>query len=363
VHIVDGQVERDWLAALAAFLGMCLAGYFARAVIVRRLETLFARTSTTFDDLALAAVRTHVQLWFALGGIALAARFAPVSERIAAAADRVCSAGFSLSLAVAAATLAAGWLQSYSNRMGVAVGTTTLVQHTIRGLIVAVGGLLVLSNLGVSITPLLTALGVGSLAVALALQPTLSNLFAGLHLALARPIRVGDFIELETGSRGYVMDIGWRATRIRELPNNIVIVPNARLAEMRLINFAMPEPEQSALVQVGVGYGSDLRLVERVTIDVAQEVLRDVQGGVPEFQPFIRYHTFGDSSINFSVILRVKEFTDRYLVIHEFIKRLKLRYDRERIEIPFPQRVLHGKVVSVIHPPDSHPVGTVGARG
>jgi small-conductance mechanosensitive channel len=112
---------------------------------------------------------------------------------------------------------------------------------------------------------------------------------------------------------------------------------------MILTNYAMPEPNQSVLVQVGVAYGSDLRRVEQVTCEAARDVLREVQGGDPEFTPFIRYHTFGDSSINFSVILRVKEFVDGYLVTHEFIKLLKSRFDQEGIEIPFPQRVLHGR--------------------
>jgi small-conductance mechanosensitive channel len=155
---------------------------------------------------------------------------------------------------------------------------------------------------------------------------------------------VGDFVELEGGKQGFVVDIGWRATRIRELPNNLVVVPNARLSDMILVNYAMPEPEQAALVPVGVAYASDLAKVERVTVEVAKQVLEEIAGGVGEFEPFIRYHTFGDSSIDFTVILRVRGFTDRYLVVHEFIKRLHRRYEREGIEIPFPQRVLHSRV-------------------
>ncbi|HUK62273.1 MAG TPA: mechanosensitive ion channel domain-containing protein, partial [Dongiaceae bacterium] len=187
----------------------------------------------------------------------------------------------------------------------------------------------------------LTALGVGSLAVALALQPTLSNLFAGFHITLARRIRIGDFVELETGQQGYVADIGWRSTQIRELPNNLVIVPNARLAEVIVRNYSLPADEQSALVQVGVAYDSDLEQVERITVETAREVQRTVTGAVADFEPFIRYHTFADSSINFSVILRVKEFSDRYLVTHEFVKRLQKRYSASGIRIPFPQRVVH----------------------
>jgi len=127
------------------------------------------------------------------------------------------------------------------------------------------------------------------------------------------------------------------------LPNNIVVIPNAKLADTQIINYYLPEREMSVLVDVGVSYDSDLEHVERVTIDVAKKTLADIKGGVTEFNPFIRYHTFGDFSINFTVILRVKEYVDKYQVRHEFIKRLHKRYKEEGIEIPFPITTVHLK--------------------
>jgi small-conductance mechanosensitive channel len=336
-------MERQWLLPIGVVLLSVGLGFLLRAVIVRRLAVLFSRTATDLDDLVLVATRRHLPFWVFLLGLAIASRIAPLPGKGVQIIDRFCMVGLVISLSFAIADLLIGIVGRRTKQVGATVATTTLVQNVIRVSTIALAGLLVLTNLGVSITPLLTALGVGSLAVALALQPTLSNLFAGLHIALARPIRVGDFVGLESGSKGYVVDIGWRAVRIRELPNNIIVVPNSRVAEMILTNYAMPEPNQSVLVQVGVAYGSDLRRVEQVTCEAARDVLREVQGGDPEFTPFIRYHTFGDSSINFSVILRVKEFVDGYLVTHEFIKLLKSRFDQEGIEIPFPQRVLHGR--------------------
>jgi small-conductance mechanosensitive channel len=332
---------QPWITPAAVIVGFLLTGYVCRAFVLGRLEAFFSKTPSDIDDLVLAAIRRHVPLWFLLGGLATAAPLAPLSESFAAVVLRVCSAGFVLSLSFAVAYSAVGLLDRSVRKAGVEEQTTSLAGHVLRFGIVALGGMLVLSNLGISITPILTALGVGSLAVALALQPTLSNLFAGVHIAMSRPIKIGDFVELESGAKGFVDDIGWRATTIRELPNNLILVPNARVAEMVVTNFSLPATEQSALVQVGVSYSSDLRQVERVTREVAAEVLRDIEGGVDTFEPFIRYHTFGDSSINFSVILRVKQFVDRYLVIHEFHMRLKERFDREGIEIPFPQRVVH----------------------
>jgi len=339
---LNPETERAWLQAGAVLLASFAIGYLFRALVVRRLGAIFRRTKTDLDDLVLSATKRYIPLWVVLGGVVMAARISPLGDRAVVITDRLCTAAFILTVTMAASRIGSGLLARYTTDAGAAVTTTSLTQNVARIGIFGCGILLILSNLGISITPLLTALGVGSLAVALALQPTLSNLFAGIHITLAKPIRVGDFIELESGQQGFVEDIGWRATRIRALPNNLFLVPNARVAEMTVTNYSLPDPEQAALVQVGVSYGSDLAKVERATIEVGREVLKEVEGGVVGFDPFIRYHTFGDSSINFTVILRTKTFTDRFLITHEFIKRLKARYDREGIEIPFPQRVLHG---------------------
>lgn len=218
---------------------------------------------------------------------------------------------------------------------------TSLTQNFIRLVILAVGVMILLDSLGVKITTLITALGIGSLAVALALQDTLSNLFAGVHILIDKPLQLGQFVKLDSGEEGYVTQIGWRSVRIRMLSNNTVVIPNSKLVNSVLTNYYYPEKELAALVQVGVHYKSDLEQVEKVTIEVAKEIMQKVKGGVPEFEPFIRYHTFGDFSINFTVILRAKEFVDNYLIKHEFIKALHRRYKQEGIEIPFPIRTIY----------------------
>ena len=200
---------------------------------------------------------------------------------------------------------------------------------------------MILNTLNINITPFITSLGIAGLAVGLALQDTLSNFFAGLYILISKKIKPGDYISLDSGIEGYVEDITWRNTTIRQLPNNIVIVPNSKLASSIITNYYLPEKELAVLVQVGVSYNSDLEKVEKVTIEVAKEVMKEVPGGVPNFEPFIRYHTFGDFSINFTVILRAQTYVDRYLVTHEFVKRLHKRYKEEGIEIPFPIRTVY----------------------
>ena len=175
------------------------------------------------------------------------------------------------------------------------------------------------------------------MAVALALQSTLANYFAGLYISSDRSIKIGDYIELENGGlKGHVEKIGWRSTQIRTLPNNLVIIPNAKLSEMIVTNYSDPTEELSFSVNCGVGYDSDLEKVEKITIAIAKKTLKSVDGGVKDYEPLMRFKNFGDSNIEFSIILRVKEFVSQYKMKHEFIKALTKEFRKNKIEIAFP---------------------------
>jgi small-conductance mechanosensitive channel len=312
-----------------------------RSLAHRAFGAFARRTPTRLDEEVLAAAHPHVPFWFLLLGVAVAVRYGGPKEAVLSFVDKATLSAFLLSLTLVLSSFLTRAIGSRARAWPDALPATTLTQNAIRIAVIAVGVLVVLGNLGIAIAPVLTALGVGSLAVALALQPTLSNLFAGFHISLARQIRVGDFVELEGGQQGFIADIGWRSTQIRELPNNLIVVPNARIAEIIVKNYSLPENPQALLVQVGVSYASDLEEVERVTLETARDVLRSVPGADASFEPLIRYHTFGDSSIDFTVVLRVQQFTDRFLVLHTFVKQLHRRYAKAGIEIPFPQRVVH----------------------
>jgi small-conductance mechanosensitive channel len=198
-----------------------------------------------------------------------------------------------------------------------------------------------LDALGVQITPLLTALGVGGLAVALALQDTLSNLFAGVHLLADKPIRVGDYVKIADTIEGYVVDVGWRSTRVRMLQNNVVIVPNKRVAESIVINYDMPERRMALLLPVSVSYASDPDEVERVLIDEARRAVGEVAGLVGEPPPMARLIPgFGAYSLDFTLVCQVASFVDQYAVQHELRKRILRRLRAESIDIPFPVRTI-----------------------
>jgi small-conductance mechanosensitive channel len=292
------------------------------------------------SGLALQIVRARLPWWFLLVGAWLSTGYWPLTAEAHLLVGRTAFALGALSITLALAALASQSVDAYGALISPALPVSSLTRNIAWTLIAVVGVLVILNGLGLSITPMLTALGVGGLAVALALQEPLANFFAGVFITLAGQIRVGDYVKLDSGQEGHVADFSWRSTRLRMLANNLIVVPNAKLAQAIVVNHHLPTQDLAVLVEVGVDYASDLRHVERVVMDVGGEVMREVPGGVPEFEPFIRYHTFGDSSINFTVILRAKEFTDQYLVKHEFVKRLHTRFCQERIVIPFPIRTI-----------------------
>jgi small-conductance mechanosensitive channel len=146
---------------------------------------------------------------------------------------------------------------------------------------------------------------------------------------------MGDFVKLSTGEEGHVVDMNWRNTTMKTPTENMVVVPNQKIASSIIINYAQPFAECSISIPIGVSYESDLDYVEKVTATVAKEILPETEGGVKSFEPFVRYGSFAESSINFNVIVRVKTVTDQSLIRHEFIKKIYARYQQEEIIIPF----------------------------
>jgi len=329
------------LVAILLAAGGIVIGVAVERLLLHRLRAIARRTKWEGDEVIIGALRRVTTIWLSLLGFYVGLSFLEMSPTHFDLLKKLLLGIAILSVTFFLARLSVGFLELHLQRLKDVVPPTSLFRNLTKLAIFTIGGLVLLQSLGISITPALTALGVGGLAVALALQEPLANLFAGFHILMSKQVRPGDYVRLETGEEGYVMDISWRNTTIRQLPNNVVIVPNSKLASIIVTNYYLPQQEMSVLVQVGVSYDSDLEKVEKVTIEVAKEVMREVPGGVPEFEPFIRYHTFGDFSIDFTVILRAREFVDQYLVKHEFIKRLHRRYHQEGIEIPFPIRTIY----------------------
>ena len=228
---------------------------------------------------------------------------------------------------------------------------STLLDTIFKIGVYASGLLIILDYYNVSIAPIITAMGVGGMAVAFGIKETLENIFSGLQIILSKQIRVGDYIKLSTGDEGKVTDINWRFISITPAhAGNVVVIPNKVIAGAVSTNYSMPRDDIYVIVPVGVGYESDLEKVERVALEVARELMIKVDGYEPKIDsdgidrnplaPYLRYNAFNDSSIDFNIFMRVTNFKNQGLLKHEFIKKLKTRFSAEGINIPYPTRTL-----------------------
>lgn len=331
-----------WFIPVLLVVLSFMVGLVTRKLLFGFLRKVSQRTETKLDDIIIESIRGAYLLWFVILGIYLAMRFAVLPERIVDLANTVLTVLWVISATIVTVKMTNRFIATYADRLPARLPITSVTRNIARIAVVVMGSLIVLDILGISITPMLTAIGIGGLAVALALQSTLSNMFAGFYVTVAREVRIGDYVKLDTGQEGYVSDIGWRTTRIQMLQNNVVIVPNSRLAESIITNYHLPETEMSLLIPVSVSYDADPDRVEKILIEEAKEGARSIPGLLPEPEPFVRFIPgFGEFSLDFTLICRVREFVDQYLAQHELRKRIFRRFKKEGIEIPFPIRTVY----------------------
>ena len=314
---------------LAASIALALV--FSNLVFQRLLRTSIA-AGVNFDVKTVASVRIPIAAFFVLAGIylGLAALSPPFQVQILI--DKACSVlAVSIGTVLANGIIAAGlqWLElraQHSQPDRTSGWLFPLVRRGALGLIVAIGVMVCLDILGLNISPLVAGLGIAGLAIALALQPTLSNLFAGTYVISEGVISVGDYIEMANGIDGFVVDVNWRSTRLRTRTNNLVVVPNSLFAETIITNFNKPEDPVNMIIPCGVAYESVLVEVERIGLEETNAVREEHPDAVRDFEPRFIYRAFGDSNIDFVVVIRAQNRIAGFNVRSELIKRLHSRF-------------------------------------
>ena len=202
----------------------------------------------------------------------------------------------------------------------------------------SLGALVVLDLMGIPITPLLAGLGIGGIAVALALSPTIASFIAGTYVVAEGHVSEGDYVEIDSERAGFVTSIGWRSTVLRSRFNNVIVVPNSLITESIVTNYATPTPAVTGMVINGVSYDSDLKQVEQVSLEVARAVIEDSEAANKDFEPLVRFFEFADSNINFRIIFQGVDRVGMIAIQHEIIMRLHARFREEGIEINYPVR-------------------------
>jgi small-conductance mechanosensitive channel len=345
---VSGSIILEILWAIGLLVVFCLGAWlvsFIARYIEQKLEQQGRRhalLSQLMDSLIRPVFLLIVTegLLLAMGSVSFLTRWDAILSK---ARISVIIIIITYALATTGGTLL-GWYLTTARvrrRARVDEGLVRFLKRAILLVVFAIGILVLLDYLSISITPIIAGLGVGGLAVALALQPTLGNFFAGTQIVSDRVVRVGDYIELDSSEvKGYVTDVGWRSTRIRTPQNNLVIIPNSRLAESIITNYFGPTMEMAVRVECGVSYNAHLPTVEKIARQVAKEIIDELDEADKDFEPWFAYEEFGDSNINFWIWLQAKDRLASFKVKSEIIKRLKAALDKEGITINYPARLL-----------------------
>lgn len=343
-----GLTRAEWVEtgiAVAVVFGAIALAAIVAFVATRIIHAVTRSTETQLDDQLGHAVRSPLIALITVGAVGSALQtlsYLPDEDRWI---PRVTASLIVLVVAIAMRRILLVLIHWQTARPGLGdgrlhPGTLPLIQRGVTLLVFAAAGMIVLDTLGLAISPLLAGLGIGGIAVALALQPLLANVFASSYMLSDSSIRVGDWIEVEGGPVGAVDDIGWRATRILSFDNNIVVVPNSTLASSIVTNYSLTSLEADLRVNVGVAYEEDLAHVEEVCIDIITTLRDESEASVKDYEPLVRFQSFGDSNVDILLKMRAQTWSDSFLLRHELMKRVHARFTAEGITINYPARRL-----------------------
>ncbi len=318
-------------------IGGVSAAWVLEYIIQSRLRAWARAAHWSGPEIIANVARGMVLLWLTLVVVVATANNAHLDAHNEELIEKIIKVLWVISATTLVARALASVVRSYLHHIP-GQGTTSIMTNVVTLVTFLIGLLVTFETLGINITPVLTALGVGGLAVALALQDTLSNLFAGIQIIVLRHIRSGDYIHIDGADNGFVADIGWRNTTVRSLDNNLVVVPNAKLASSIVTNYSLPERLLMVNVRINVAYSNDLDRVERMAMEEAHAAManaaaaKDAKAGVLE--PTVLFVGCTEISITCEVSVPVERFEDQFRVRHELLKRVHQRFLREGVLAP-----------------------------
>jgi small-conductance mechanosensitive channel len=335
---IDSQIIDKYIVPAGFLISGIIIGFIVEKILLHNVRKMAIKSRWEGGRVIINSLRGITFLWFIIGGIYFAMlNIDNMGPTFFSHTKMALAVVMIFSVTIVISKLATGFVKLYT---GSVLPSTSIFTNLTKVFVFILGMLVLLQTIGISVAPIITALGVGGLAVALALQDTLSNLFAGLHIIASKKVRTGDYIKLE-GGEGFLEDITWRNTSIRTLSNNTIIVPNSKMASAIITNFNIPTKDLDIVINVSASYESDLEKVEKISIEVGKEVVKFLSKDLNNNgDPVVRFTQFADSNISYVVVIRGKEFTDQGLIKHLYIKKLHERFKQEGIDIPYPTRTL-----------------------
>jgi small-conductance mechanosensitive channel len=338
--------ENQIINALAT-VALFWLGSYAVTFAITMIGKLASKTKTNLDDKIIKAIKLPIRyLAIILGFFYGFKNFEMLNINVRGKEFGV--ADFALILAL----LLAGFMTSrllktvfiwYGERENAKLNQTMFVfiRKMISMVVYVIAIMIIFGQLGIQIAPLLAGLGIAGLAIAMGLKSTLENLFGALFLIIDRSINIGDWIQLEDGTKAYVEDITWRTVHIKTVTGNTVIVPNSVFVGEKISSYDFPQKSFKTSIAVGVAYDTDLERAEYIALQAGEKVIRDEGISVQINNPTVRYNLLGPSTIDFKISLQIDRVQDEGRIKHALIKEIVKQFKENNIEIPFPQMVIH----------------------
>ncbi|MBT3643135.1 mechanosensitive ion channel family protein [archaeon] len=333
------DIQNPYLRGLAVFF-IVFIGIKVLGFILQKVIPLFtSKTKTDLDDEILRRASKPITLI----GLFVGLRFAIGEFNIIESVEATLEGVFLTLIIIVSAVLIYYILDAvivigfteFGKKSKVKINES-LVQffHSIVKIIVYVAAfLIILQSWGVEIGPLLAGLGVAGLAIAFALQSTLSNVFGGISMLLDKSIQVGDVVKLDADTGGKILRINLRSTKVLTFDNELIIVPNAKLAEGNIQNIALPEPTARVVIPFSVAYGTNIDKVKKIVL----AELKKIEHFIEDPEPSVKFLVMNDSSLDFKAYFYVDSYKNKLGAIDEANTRIYNALNKNNIEIPFPQ--------------------------
>jgi small-conductance mechanosensitive channel len=336
----------DWskvIIPVAIFIVCLLIGEIVQIYLVKIVKKITKKTGTNLDDTIIPIFKRPLIFWFTILGLILSTKMLDLNEKVKSIIETISVIILIISILMVLSKLTITLINFYYKRRNQTVQTTSIISNIIRIVFFIIGLSFILNALGYSLTPIITALGIGGLAVALALQDTLSNLFSGFYITVSQQVRAGDYIQLDNGSEGFVHDTGWRNTTLLLPSNNYVIIPNTKLAQSIITNYSLPSGKTFVSFGIKVDYDVDIEKIEEIIMDEFKKVSQNMVGIEIDPAPGLAFNPgIQDYYIEYTLGFYVSKYTDRIPILNAARKAIHIRLIKENIRF-YPIRTINVK--------------------
>lgn len=324
------------IALIIVVSGIIIGIIFDRVILVL-LKAITLKTKWGGDEVIVHALKGMTIIWFALAAFYYAMRYIPLTDFWVEQIHKAMLVITILTFTAFISNVIAGLIKVNTSRISQRIPVTSIFTTITNIFVYSIGILILLQSLGIAVTPLLTALGIGGIAVALALQDTLTNLFAGFQILISKKIRPGDYVKLQNGEEGYIQDVNWRVTSIKAT-DHLIVIPNSKIASSIVLNYHLPEQKSNFRISASVSFSSNLQQVEELTLSTAMTFVEQTEGCSKGDMPLFRFTEFNERGVLFNLIITVDEYNLQHYLRSELIKRLHNCFKEHNISISYPVR-------------------------